>query len=1428
MRKRLYSLGLVAAMVLAWRGFWPSAAVAQTSTLCPGNVCSATVTVGGQVVTYSWTENQNVTDASLKFRFQSGPYAANANPVKFIVNVLTAGQSFASYASLKNPGTAYALPANQVVNGAKTIIERSDASSAAGTRYDFVQDLRFGSVPAGTLSVKLEFDAYGAAVFVGPFNVYFDAVSPSNRDEGQSLTALYGSGYRQCYDSPTPVDNDLDYRTDCADADCAGKSIGASSVCEATETTCNDGLDNDGNGLVDCADPLCNGKAGNPAGTKFCGPENGGANHANCADGFDNDGNGKTDCSDNGAGTGCWKSGFQDCAKAENIPSADDITAGKTADQMCMDNIDNDRDGDFNEAVDSNAGTGVDCNDIECKGLGHCPTSERLHWDQATGTFIDTPAQCFDGIDNDLDGKKDCADPDCNGVTFGAQHCSGHEAWLPPSPLDPTGVSAPAAYFNYCSDGLDNDGDGKIDAQDSDCKDVFGECGPSPATEDYTFLSCSDGQDNDLNGLTDCADAGCRAGGKLGRSGCLNASCGAPAKYATTQTDAAACAASENAADLCGDGLDNDGNGRIDCADPACDGRRHGPTVGTAAAPYACGTESPAALTCRDGADNDSDLGADCFDAACQDGSTCAKRPGGGGWSLAGSCPTIPDTTALSPIAPGGSVRYAHDDRLYAGSPYRLRFTGSGSYTSLTIVIGDAAVPANRFPFDAGTGNCTLTGTGAAQMQYTSSASSVGVINEIAGQTLTDFDVTLGCAVSSAAPLGPQSYKLAVVANHGGIAEFGESSPSVQVYEHVAPTMPNPGIETEAILGSLSTGTVNVPVGGSVRFQAVPNTDASGICRCDFDLNGVQVSSTDGNCMATAGPFANDNNAYVISAAAVDGASNKSATSTTQTIRINVLPSVAENLTLGVDTNGATVTTFRGGDAISLATAYRTDTLSTFPAASNCRVYVYDKNWVGGQAATATMTPTVVGNTMTCQGTYAVPGSLPAGRYWMFVEATDSTGDIVRSNAQAFLKCENSDVGTGDCKDADFDHDGAPEGRFTPGAYSSPPTPTYPGAQPKACDNCVNYYNPNQSDVNANGIGDACEASLIGRCQYKYCGSAPDDPTPGAACSTDADCTAPDLCVVVNQQMCTVNCASDADCSPPTTALVGSCKLDWGVCDAPGADAGNCCFSNTDCLSGTCKSLVKPFIETMSGQIYSAGQIQAVEAPPIYNATFCLQSGGVITNFTSANGCSLSGAPTYQIPDKARNYVGSFGSIDVSGILNGKYGALSTPAQPPAMLSGGIYYYPSGLTIAAPITFQDSTAASRANGLIVVKGDLHINADLAYQDKNESDLKNLASVGWIVLKDAAGNGGNVYIDGAVSKVVGAFYAENAIDTGSGNTPLAATGAFVAKNFVFNRQYASRTAGSERVTFDARLVLNPPPGLSDAARSLPGFRSIPGQ
>ena len=58
--------------------------------------------------------------------------------------------------------------------------------------------------------------------------------------------------------------------------------------------------------------------------------------------------------------------------------------------------------------------------------------------------------QCFDGKDNDHDGKSDCDDVDCK-IYGRCRHLGGHE----------TG--------RLCFDGIDNDHDGKADCNDPDC-----------------------------------------------------------------------------------------------------------------------------------------------------------------------------------------------------------------------------------------------------------------------------------------------------------------------------------------------------------------------------------------------------------------------------------------------------------------------------------------------------------------------------------------------------------------------------------------------------------------------------------------------------------------------------------------------------------------------------------------------------------------------------------------------------------------------------------------------------------------------------------------------------------------------------------------------------------------------------------------------
>ncbi len=109
---------------------------------------------------------------------------------------------------------------------------------------------------------------------------------------------------------------------------------------------------------------------------------------------------------------------------------------------------------------------------------------------------------------------------------------------------------------------------------------------PYPLETDYVGFTpeadCGDGIDNDGDGAVDCDDPDCSDA-----VGCFEANCG--------------------------DGLDDDGDGDIDCDDPDCFGD-----------PTSCGLE----LNCEDGADNDGDGAVDCDDSDCDDPWICEPYHG--------------------------------------------------------------------------------------------------------------------------------------------------------------------------------------------------------------------------------------------------------------------------------------------------------------------------------------------------------------------------------------------------------------------------------------------------------------------------------------------------------------------------------------------------------------------------------------------------------------------------------------------------------------------------------------------------------------------------------------------------------------------------------------------------------------------------------
>ena len=125
------------------------------------------------------------------------------------------------------------------------------------------------------------------------------------------------------------------------------------------------------------------------------------------------------------------------------------------------------------------------CTTRECLRIG----SPRCMARQNTNNKREVGRQCFDGKDNDGDGKSDCDDSDCR--FYG--HCR-HKGGVE------TG--------RMCFDKKDNDKDGSIDCDDSDCQKDPRAARRCRRTE--TGKECFDGKDNDHDNMVDCADSDCQ------------------------------------------------------------------------------------------------------------------------------------------------------------------------------------------------------------------------------------------------------------------------------------------------------------------------------------------------------------------------------------------------------------------------------------------------------------------------------------------------------------------------------------------------------------------------------------------------------------------------------------------------------------------------------------------------------------------------------------------------------------------------------------------------------------------------------------------------------------------------------------------------------------------------------------------------------
>ena len=289
-----------------------------------------------------------------------------------------------------------------------------------------------------------------------------------------------------------------------------------SGACPATlPEYCDNRVDDDADGAIDCADTSC---TGSPA----CGSQ-----PEICDDTFDNDLDGLEDCSDT------------DCVDALNcIPFP----------EVCNDRRDNDLD------------TFVDCSDPDCAAQIVC---------------IASPEVCNDGRDNDLDGDIDCDDSQCTSTDCTP---TGNGSCSTPTAIGSFGTFTGTTSYSNREGGCGGLGEEEAIRWRSPltgniCVQLEGRANfdavlyaRTSCSNDTSELACSDdfsetsfGARIDL-AVTNAASYFLFADTfGAGDSGTWNLT-----------ISRGTCAEVYGSEDSCTDGLDNDTDTFVDCADPDC------------------------------------------------------------------------------------------------------------------------------------------------------------------------------------------------------------------------------------------------------------------------------------------------------------------------------------------------------------------------------------------------------------------------------------------------------------------------------------------------------------------------------------------------------------------------------------------------------------------------------------------------------------------------------------------------------------------------------------------------------------------------------------------------------------------------------------------------------------------------------------------
>lgn len=384
------------------------------------------------------------------------------------------------------------------------------------------------------------------------------------------------------------------------------------------------------------------------------------------------------------------------------------------------------------------------------------------------------------------------------------------------------------------------------------------------------------------------------------------------------------------------------------------------------------------------------------------------------------------------------------------------------------------------------------------------------------------------------------------------------------------------------------------------------------------------------------------------------------------------------------------------------------------------------------------------------------------------------------------------------------------------------------------------------------------------RDEYNFCHNGKDDDGDNLSDCVDPDCQEsiehPAFITCDPDNLCFGHDRKSGPCpAAPAGCCPAGCDDSDGdlVCNGLGKD--NCpdvknsdqADINANGFGDSCDA----WLQTKQGTIYAkrlsgvSPPAEATSGQPRPFAKFCILTSGapVPAGFTTEVPCELPNLSTLTSPQlisefRLRQYDDSLAlltdtlraRLNIRGLKDGRYGIveeISTDTMDVGLIadptSVAVYHHSGGdltLTNTGAISFGNGRRALPGARVILVEGgDLIIRDELRYASAVGADLRNLASLAFVVI------GGDIHIDPRVQNLVGSFVTTGAFSTGTniGGTddPLDISGLLVARQFRFERQFRSQDRGAEVVTYDGRAVLNPPPGLADFVKTLPSFRTV---